>query len=123
MFRADTWVGFAMTTGIILGAAYMLWLYARVAFGKPVHADAAAMPDLDGREALIMVALAAVTLWMGIYPKAFLDPLRAPVESLMARVQRAHPPQTPFAWARHAVPLAASKGTAPAAAGGHGDAA
>jgi NADH-quinone oxidoreductase subunit M len=96
IFKADTWVAFVMATGVILGAAYMLWLYARVVFGKLVHADAAAMPDLGAREWTVMVPLALVALWMGVYPKPFMDPLRAPVASLMARLDRAQPPQTPF---------------------------
>ena len=108
MFKANTWVGTVMTLGIILGAAYMLWLYARVAYGKLVHADAAAMPDLSGREILIMVAMGVVVLWMGIYPKAFMDPIRAPVASLIARLETAHPPQTPFDWAKPAAPAAAA---------------
>jgi NADH-quinone oxidoreductase subunit M len=101
MFVASSWVGAVMTTGIILGAAYMLWLYARVAYGPQRNADAAAMLDLAPRETAIMAALAAVTLWMGIYPAPFIAPLRAPVASLMARIDRAGPPQTPFDWAGH----------------------
>ncbi|MFA7439508.1 MAG: NADH-quinone oxidoreductase subunit M [Sphingomonadaceae bacterium] len=96
MFSANTWVAFVMTTGIILGAWYMLWLYARVVYGKLVHADVAAMPDLNMREIIIMVSLAGITLWIGLYPKPFMEPLRAPVASLIARLERAEPAQTPF---------------------------
>ena len=56
-----------------------------------------------------MVPLAVVALWMGVYPKPFLAPLKAPVESLMARVERAKPPQTPHtAVVRSATPPAAA---------------
>jgi NADH-quinone oxidoreductase subunit M len=120
IFKANSWVAFVMATGVILGAAYSLWLYARVAFGKLVHADVAAMPDLKRREWAVMLPLAFVALWMGIYPKPFLAPLKAPVASLMARLDRADPPQTPF------TPLKASALDRPApasvpvrAAGGH----
>ena len=46
-YRASSWAAIVATTGIILGAAYMLWLYWRICFGTPRNADAAAMPDLD----------------------------------------------------------------------------
>lgn len=96
IFKAHTGVSLIMTSGIILSACYMLWLYARVVFGKLVHADVAAMTDINGREALVLVSLAAVTLWIGIYPKPFLAPLQAPVASLIARLERADPPATQF---------------------------
>jgi NADH-quinone oxidoreductase subunit M len=96
IWKANTWVAFVMATGVILGAAYMLWLFARVMYGAQKNADAAAMPDLNKREWAILVPLAVVALWMGVYPKPFLEPLKAPVESLMARTGRAGPPQTEF---------------------------
>ena len=96
IWKANTWVVFVMATGVILGAAYMLWLFARVMFGAQKNADAAAMPDLNRREWAVMLPLALVALWMGIYPKPFLEPLKAPVGSLMARLERAAPPQTPY---------------------------
>jgi NADH-quinone oxidoreductase subunit M len=95
IWKANTWVVFVMATGVILGAAYMLWLFARVMYGTQKNADAAAMPDLNRREWAVMLPLALVALWMGIYPKPFLEPLKAPVGSLMARLERAAPPQTP----------------------------
>jgi NADH-quinone oxidoreductase subunit M len=96
IWKANSWVAFVMATGVILGAAYMLWLFARVMYGAQKNADAAAMPDLNAREWAILVPLAVVALWMGVYPKPFLEPLKAPVESLMARTGRAEPPQTEF---------------------------
>lgn len=96
VFRTNSWAALVMTSGVILSAAYMLWLYGRVMFGPRVNADAAAMPDLKPREWLIMVPMAAVTIWMGIYPNTFLAPLHAPVESLIVRLERANPPRTPF---------------------------
>src|SRR5438309_3091643 len=62
-YRASSWLGSVATTGIILGAAYMLYLYWRVAYGTSRNADAAAMPDLNGREMLSLGAIAAVVLW------------------------------------------------------------
>jgi NADH-quinone oxidoreductase subunit M len=91
-YRASSFVAFVATTGIILGAAYMLYLYWRVAFGTSRNADAAAMPDLDWRERISLGAIAAVVLWMGIYPESFLAPMRGDVGTLIARVDRAAPP-------------------------------
>jgi NADH-quinone oxidoreductase subunit M len=92
MFNASTWLGFVMTTGIILGAAYMLWLYGRVAFGELVHADVGRMPDLRPREWAVMLPLALSVLAIGIYPKPIMAPLKAPVASLVARLDRADAP-------------------------------
>jgi NADH-quinone oxidoreductase subunit M len=78
-------------TGIILGAAYMLYLYWRIAFGVQKNADAAAMPDLSAREWLMLGPIAAAVLWMGVYPESFLAPMRADIAALDARVARAKP--------------------------------
>jgi NADH-quinone oxidoreductase subunit M len=92
MYNASTLLGFVMTTGIILGAAYMLWLYARVAFGQ-VHSDEVrAMPDLSPREWAILLPLAGGVLLMGVWPAPVMTPLKAPVASLVARLQRADAP-------------------------------
>jgi NADH-quinone oxidoreductase subunit M len=91
-YRASTWLGAVATTGIILGAAYMLYLYWRVAYGTSRHPDAAAMPDLNGREMLSLGAIAAVVLWMGVYPESFLAPMRKDVDALLVRVAPSAPP-------------------------------
>ncbi len=91
IYQLSSWVALVCTTGIILGAAYMLYLYWRVAFGVQKNADAAAMPDLDKREWAMMVPLAAAVLWMGVYPESFLAPMRADVASLDARLAQARP--------------------------------
>jgi NADH-quinone oxidoreductase subunit M len=90
-YEASSWVAAVATTGIILGAAYMLWLYRRVVFGTSNNADAAAMPDLTAREWLILAPIAAATLWMGVYPESFMKPMRADVGTLLARIERARP--------------------------------
>ena len=90
-YEANSWVAAVATTGIILGAAYMLWLYRRVAFGESKNADAAAMKDISLREWVIMAPIAAATIWMGVYPESFMAPMRADVGTLLARIERAHP--------------------------------
>ena len=91
IYQANTWVTAVCATGIILGAAYMLYLYRRVAFGDQRNADAAAMPDLNMREWLMLGPIAAAVLWMGVYPESFLAPMRKDIAALDARVARAKP--------------------------------
>ncbi|WP_120715649.1 NADH-quinone oxidoreductase subunit M [Tsuneonella amylolytica] len=90
-YQVSTFVTLVCTTGIILGAAYMLYLYWRVAFGVQKNADAAAMPDLTAREWLMLAPIAAAVLWMGVYPESFLAPMRKDIAALDARVARAKP--------------------------------
>ncbi len=91
IYQVSSWVAFVCTTGIILGAAYMLYLYRRVAFGEQKNADAAAMADLNRREWFLLAPIAAVVLWMGVYPESFLAPMRADIAALDARIARAKP--------------------------------
>ncbi|GHC87419.1 NADH-quinone oxidoreductase subunit M [Novosphingobium pokkalii] len=91
VYAESSWVGLVCTTGIILGAAYMLYLYRRVIFGDQKNADAAAMLDLDKREWAMMVPLAAVVLWMGVYPESFLAPMRKDIAAIEARVAPTKP--------------------------------
>ncbi|MBA3512113.1 NADH-quinone oxidoreductase subunit M [Sphingomonas sp.] len=90
-YQVSTWAAIVATTGIILGAAYMLWLYWRIAFGTARTAEAAAMPDLSMREWWLLAPIAAAVLWMGVYPESFLRPIRADVGRLLERVERAAP--------------------------------
>ncbi|HEX8125523.1 MAG TPA: NADH-quinone oxidoreductase subunit M [Allosphingosinicella sp.] len=90
-YEASSLVAAVATTGIILGAAYMLWLYWRVAYGTSRNADAAAMPDLDRRELGSLAAIAIAVLWMGVYPEPFMSTIRRDVGFLLARVERANP--------------------------------
>ena len=90
-YRVSTWAAVVATTGIILGAAYMLWLYWRIAFGAARTAEAATMPDLSMREWWLLAPIAAAVLWMGVYPESFLRPIRADVGRLLERVERAAP--------------------------------
>jgi len=90
-YRASTWGAIAATVGIILGAAYMLWLYWRICFGTLRHADAAAMPDLSVREWWLLGPIAAAVFWMGIYPESFLRPIRNDVGRLLVRLERVAP--------------------------------
>jgi NADH-quinone oxidoreductase subunit M len=90
-YEVSSWAAVVATTGIILGAAYMLYLYWRVCYGKQVNADAAAMKDLSVRELWLLAPIAAAVLWMGVYPESFLKPMRADVGRLLERIERAKP--------------------------------
>jgi len=91
IYQASSWVAFICTTGIILGAAYMLYLYRRVVFGELVHDDVRAMPDLSVREWALLAPIAAAVLWMGVYPESFLAPIRGDVTALTARLAASAP--------------------------------
>ena len=67
-FRVNTWVAILSATGVILSAAYMLYLYRRVIFGKLVKPSLMAIQDLSLREFAILAPLVAATLVMGVYP-------------------------------------------------------
>lgn len=82
-YKANTWVAFFAATGVILGAAYMLWLYRRVVFGELEKEDLKNILDMNRREILYFVPLIAATLFMGIYPEPFLDVIRVSVENLL----------------------------------------
>ena len=91
-YERSSWAAVVATTGIILGAVYMLYLYWRVMFGTQRNADAAAMPDLDKRELWLLAPIAAAVLWMGVYPESFMAPMRADVGRLLERIEPATPP-------------------------------
>jgi NADH-quinone oxidoreductase subunit M len=89
IYGASTWAAFVATTGIVLGAAYMLYLYRRVVQGPLDKPDVAAMKDLSPRELAILVPLAIVVMWMGVYPESFMAPMRNDVGVVLARTDPA----------------------------------
>jgi NADH-quinone oxidoreductase subunit M len=85
----------------------MLYLYWRMAFGDARTSAAAAMPDLNLREWLILAPIAAAVLWMGVYPESFMAPMRGDVQILLDRIDRARPDGDARPTAGHAAPVAA----------------
>src|SRR5262249_44232803 len=79
------WAAFA-ASGVVLGAAYMLYLYQRTMFGKIENPKNEKLLDLNLREFVTFAPLIALAVWIGIYPKPFLDRLAAPVQHVVARV-------------------------------------
>ncbi len=86
-----SWVWTAVAaTGIVLGAAYMLWLYQRVMFGKLENPANETLRDLTVRELATFLPLVVLVFWIGIFPKPFLDIIDKPVEKIVRIVNPAH---------------------------------
>ncbi|AKI00377.1 NADH dehydrogenase subunit M [Hoeflea sp. IMCC20628] len=83
VFQVNTWVALFATTGVILSAAYALWLYRRVVFGALEKESLKAMLDLSGREKVILYPLVALTILFGVYPAPIFDVTAASVDALI----------------------------------------
>ena len=83
VFQVNVWAAALAATGVILGAAYMLWLYRRIIFGELVKPDLMRMKDLNPREVAVFAPLVILVLWMGIWPEPFLDVFDASVKNLL----------------------------------------
>jgi NADH-quinone oxidoreductase subunit M len=133
-FIANLWWAVIAGSGVVLGAAYMLWLYQRTMFGKVENPKNEKLPDMSLREIATFVPLIILAVWIGIYPKPFLDRLAPTVTTVVARVNPAYPavaakaadceenaPRSPFTTApcgEAAAPAAARPETATVPAGG-----
>ena len=71
LFQVSTWAATLAATGVILGAAYMLWLYRRVIFGKLTKNDLKSIMDMNRREVAVFTPLLVLTILMGVYPGPF----------------------------------------------------
>ena len=80
------WIGFVAATTLILGAAYSLWMYKRVVFGKVANPHVAELEDINGREFAFLAVLAACVLAMGLYPFPFTEVMHASVNELLRHV-------------------------------------
>src|ERR1700744_1522101 len=83
-FKVSLPTAFFATTGVILSAAYALWLYRKIVFGPLVKQSLATIKDLTFRECLLLVPLMALTILFGVYPKPVLDMSAASVQQLVA---------------------------------------
>ena len=75
------------STGVVLGAVYMLWMYQRVIFGKLENPENQKLRDLGLREQWILIPLVALILWMGVYPRPILERMEPSVEQLLREVR------------------------------------
>jgi NADH:ubiquinone oxidoreductase subunit 4 (subunit M) len=79
IFQTNTFIATLACSGMVLGAAYSLWLYNRVVFGNFKTNYIHHFADLNRREFFIFLPFAIAVLWMGIYPESFLSPMHASV--------------------------------------------
>ncbi len=84
-FKENSWVAAFAATGVILGAAYMLYLYARVIFGQLTKETLKSILDLSAREIAVFAPLVVIVFVMGVYPQPFLAPMHASVDNLLER--------------------------------------
>ena len=86
-FRANPWVAFFATSGVILSAAYSLWLYRRVVFGEFNRPALQGIQDLNRRELVILVPLVVLVIYYGLQPNPVLYAFDAPTGNLLAQLQ------------------------------------
>jgi len=86
VFRVNTWVAFFAATGVILSAAYALWLYRRVIFGALTKDSLKGLLDLSAREKVIIYPLVVLVIFFGVYPAPVFDATAQSVKSLVTNV-------------------------------------
>jgi NADH-quinone oxidoreductase subunit M len=91
IFQVNTWVAVVATTGVILSAAYALWLYRRVVFGDLIKEALKSITDMTAREKAVFAPLIAATLVLGVYPSLVTDMIGPSVEALIADYRAALP--------------------------------
>jgi len=104
VFQVNTWVALVAATGVILSAAYALWLFRRVVLGDLIKESLKSITDMTTREKAIFAPLIFFTIFLGIYPAPVLDVIGPSVENLVAGVELAvaeFEPLTQFAEGGH----------------------
>jgi NADH-quinone oxidoreductase subunit M len=81
------WFAVFATTGVIFAAVYMLWMFQRVMFGENTNPENQNLPDLSGREIVLMAPLLVFVFWIGIYPNVFFERMNPAVEQVIAQVK------------------------------------
>jgi len=91
-FQANMWWAVAAGSGVVLGAAYMLWLYQRTMFGKIENPKNEKLPDLNFREFMTFAPLIVLAVWIGIYPTPFFERLDPSVKFVVGRLNSVYAP-------------------------------
>jgi NADH-quinone oxidoreductase subunit M len=86
-FKVNMYWAALATTGIVLGAAYMLWMYQRVMFGKLENPANMNLPDLNYKETLALIPIVIFCFWIGVYPAPFLSRIHASVDKIVKQVE------------------------------------
>ncbi|MBT6976811.1 MAG: NADH-quinone oxidoreductase subunit M, partial [Rhodospirillaceae bacterium] len=89
VYQVNTWVAALAALGVILGAAYMLWLYRRTVFGELEKDDLKQILDMNSREIAFFAPLVILAIVMGVYPGPFLDVMHVSVDHLIQQYQTA----------------------------------
>jgi NADH-quinone oxidoreductase subunit M len=87
-FRSDPRLATFAATGVILSAAYMLWMFQRVNYGPVTNEKNAALSDLSAREGLVIIPIVAAAILMGVLPNLFLRPIEPSVQRTLSLMQR-----------------------------------
>jgi NADH-quinone oxidoreductase subunit M len=87
MFKTNVVYATFAVLGIVLGAAYMLWLYQRTMFGEPTTPDNQNMRDMNGMEIAYMLPLVILMFWIGLYPRPYLNLMEPTVKHYVSRMQ------------------------------------
>ncbi|HVF51847.1 MAG TPA: NADH-quinone oxidoreductase subunit M [Pyrinomonadaceae bacterium] len=90
-FEANPWWAGWAALGIILNAGYMLWLYQRMFFGNIDNPKNENLSDMKGREWAYMLPLVVLSLWIGVYPKPFIEYIQRPVNAVVRHVRPDYP--------------------------------
>ncbi len=88
-FKASSLVALLTASGMVLGAAYALWLYRRVVFGEMTRDDLKDILDLDRREIVILVPVALLVIYYGVYPLPMFNVMEASVQHLLTQISPA----------------------------------
>jgi NADH-quinone oxidoreductase subunit M len=92
-FRWDPRFVVVAGLGVILSAVYMLWMFQRVYYGEVTHEHNRHMPDLSVREWAVIGPLAAMAIYMGVFPNVFLKPMEPAITRIVERIERFQPLQ------------------------------
>ncbi len=106
-FRAHAWWAAVAATGVILSAAYMLWMFQRVIFGPVTHEENRELKDLSLRERLVFAPLLVLIFWIGFAPQPFLDRMQPALDRTLAIAQARA--QTSLALEARALPAAPAR--------------
>jgi NADH-quinone oxidoreductase subunit M len=85
-FSRTWWWATLAALGIVLGAAYMLWMYQRIFFGPLSNEENRGLPDVDTREFLYLIPIVLLCFWIGLYPRPFFRIIDKPVRYVVERV-------------------------------------
>jgi NADH-quinone oxidoreductase subunit M len=88
MFKTNVVYATFAVLGIVLGAAYMLWLYQRTMFGEPTTPENRHMQDMNGLEIAYMLPLVILMFWIGLYPRPYLNLMEPTVKHYVSHMQK-----------------------------------